>query len=64
MDVLNAALPYLQEGTIIVFDEFFNYPNWRKHEFKAFSEFIEKTKIGFKYISIGHTQVGLKIINL
>ena len=64
IEVLNAVLPYLMIGTVIVFDEFFNYPNWRNHEFKAFSEFIEKTGIEFKYISIGHLQVGIEIINM
>ena len=24
------------EGTVIVFDEYFNYPGWQHHEFKAF----------------------------
>lgn len=64
VDVLDAVKNYLQEGTIIVFDEFFNYPNWRHHEFKAFNEFIEKTGIKFKYISIGHLQVGIEIVKL
>jgi hypothetical protein len=26
-------------GTVIVFDEYFNYPGWQNHEFKAFQEF-------------------------
>lgn len=64
LDVLNASLSYLQKGTIIVFDEFFNYPNWKNHEFKAFNEFIEKAGIEFKYISIGHLQVGIEIVEL
>lgn len=63
-DVLNVIYPYLQKGTIIVFDEFFNYPNWRNHEFKAFNEFIEKNRIEYKYISIGHLQVGIEIVKL
>jgi hypothetical protein len=37
----------LTRGTIIVFDEYWNYPGWRNHEYKAFSEFVAKT--GFKY---------------
>lgn len=38
-------------GTIIVFDEYFNYPFWREHEYKAFNEFIESTGYGFEYIA-------------
>lgn len=26
-------------GTVIVFDEYLNYPGWQNHEFKAFQEF-------------------------
>src|SRR6185437_8379818 len=37
-------------GTIIVFDEYFNYPGWRQHEFKAFQEFIQHSGRSYKYI--------------
>lgn len=29
-------------GTVIVFDEYFNYPSWQKHEHKAFTEFLKE----------------------
>jgi len=38
-------------GTVIVFDEYMNYPYWREHEYKAFSEFIEQTGRHFEYIA-------------
>ena len=28
----------IQAGTIIVFDEYWNYPNWQQHEFRAWQE--------------------------
>jgi len=37
-------------GTVIVFDEYFNYPAWKLHEFKAFQEFIEASGRRYKYI--------------
>lgn len=37
-------------GTVIVFDEFFNYPTWRDHEYKAFIEFVEARGIAFRYL--------------
>lgn len=37
-------------GTLIVFDEYFNYPTWRNHEHKAFMEFVQDKKLRFKYI--------------
>jgi hypothetical protein len=48
-------------GTVIVFDEYFNYPGWRQHEFKAFQEFIAATGRGYEYIGMsaekGHVAV-------
>jgi hypothetical protein len=48
-------------GTIIVFDEYFNYPNWRQHEFKAFQEFIELSRARYRYIGFstekGHVAI-------
>ena len=49
-------------GTIIVFDEYFNYPGWQNGEHKAFLEFIQDTGYDFEYI--GYTmieQVAVKI---
>jgi hypothetical protein len=41
----------LKPGSVIVFDEFFNYPGWRiDGEYPAFVQFIEETGKEFKYI--------------
>lgn len=37
-------------GTVILFDEYYNYPGWRNHEFLAFKEFVERTGLDFNYI--------------
>ena len=60
--VLTSLAERLQPGTIIVFDEFFNYPNWENHEYKAFMEFCEKFNVKFEYISIGYQQVAVRIL--
>ena len=39
-------------GTIIEFDEYFNYPNWQQHEYKAWQEFVKKFGIQYRYIAI------------
>ncbi|MGO9818623.1 MAG: class I SAM-dependent methyltransferase [Acidocella sp.] len=48
-------------GTVILFDEYFNYPGWRAHEYKAFQEFIASTGLSYKYIGVsaekGHVAV-------
>lgn len=50
-------------GTVIVFDEYYNYPDWLRHEHKAWLEFVEEREIKFTYfgfIRIG-TQVAVRI---
>ncbi|MDD2467290.1 MAG: class I SAM-dependent methyltransferase [Desulfobulbus sp.] len=39
-------------GTIIVFDEYLNYPGWQLHEYKAFQEFAKERKLEYSYLSI------------
>jgi hypothetical protein len=42
------------EGTIILFDEYFGYPNWRNGEHRAFTEMIERTGHTFRALAISH----------
>ncbi|MEO0413476.1 MAG: class I SAM-dependent methyltransferase [Verrucomicrobiota bacterium] len=62
--VLTELTPRIKSGTVIVFDEYFNYPGWQKHEHKAFMEFIEATGHEFEYIGFAssHFAVGVKIL--
>ena len=48
--VLTELRPRIRPGTVIQFDEYFNYPGWRQHEFKAFREFIAETGLNYEYI--------------
>jgi predicted O-methyltransferase YrrM len=51
----------IQPGTVIVFDEYFNYPGWRQHEYKAFQEFIVRSGHNYRYLGLaaekGHVAV-------
>jgi hypothetical protein len=38
------------EGTVIVFNDYFNYPGWKNGEYKAFQEFVENHRVEFEYI--------------
>jgi hypothetical protein len=40
----------LRPGCIIVFDEYFNYPDWREGEYKAFTEYLARSRRAFEYI--------------
>jgi Methyltransferase domain len=41
----------LQPGCIIVFDEYFNYPDWKNGEYKALIEFTAKSGRTFDYLA-------------
>jgi len=47
--VLNLVGPRLRKGSVVVFDEFFNYPGWQNHEYRAWTEYVERTGIAFRY---------------
>ena len=51
-------------GTIIVFDEYFNYPGWKQGEFAAFQDFIQRTSLRYSYLSYNQIgeQVAVKIL--
>jgi hypothetical protein len=59
--VFAALGPRIGPGTVIVFDEYFNYPGWRQHEYKAFQEFIAASGHGYRYLGFaaekGHVAV-------
>ena len=54
---------HISQGTIICFDDFFNYPNWQQHEYKAFMEFLDETGFDVEYLGYVYlnTKVALKI---
>lgn len=49
-----SVLKWLDErivgGTVILFDEYFNYPFWEHHEFKAFQEFVRENNVKYEYL--------------
>jgi hypothetical protein len=53
----------IKPGTVIVFDEYWNYPGWRIHEHKAFHEFLAWSKRGYSFLGFvpSHQQVGIII---
>jgi len=52
-------------GTVIVFDEYLNYPGWQHHEHKAFSEFIASTGRAYEWIGLvpSYEQAAIRILN-
>jgi predicted O-methyltransferase YrrM len=62
--VLDLLKDRIVTGTIIVFDEYFNYPGWELHEYKAFQEFVNANNITYKYLAFNskHEQVVVSIL--
>ncbi|MDR3144137.1 MAG: TylF/MycF family methyltransferase [Puniceicoccales bacterium] len=60
---LKPLLPLLRVGTILVFDEFYNYPGYENGEYRAFMELIVGN--GFQYTPLAfnahHQQVAMQI---
>ena len=53
----------ISKDTIIIFDEYFNYPNWQQHEFRAFQEFTNKHSVNYDYIGFTpQSEVAIKIL--
>lgn len=59
--VFDAFRSRIKPGTVIVFDEYFNYPNWQAHEHKAFRAFAESSGIDFRYVGYSIQQVAVVV---
>lgn len=53
--VLDGLAPRLATGTIILFDEYLNYPGWERHEHRAFQEMISRVGRGYEYLGFAST---------
>ncbi|HXR87206.1 MAG TPA: class I SAM-dependent methyltransferase [Stellaceae bacterium] len=61
--VLRTLAPRLKPGAVLVFEEYFNHPNWQRHEWRAFQEFIRDTGLSYRYLGFaqknGHVALRL-----
>jgi hypothetical protein len=48
-------------GTIIVFDDYLGYPNWKNHGIKAFLEFVAERSVTYEYLAYAKMQAAVKI---
>lgn len=62
--VLKELKKNIVPGTVIVFDEYINYPGWQQDEFKAWYEFVAKNKIKYEYIGYvsKHQKVAVRVL--
>ena len=52
----------ISSGTVIQFDEYFNYPGWQHHEFKAFHEFIARRDFQYEYLGYDRRNFAVAVI--
>jgi len=62
-EVLSAIAPRLVRGSVLVFDEYLNYPGWKQHEFRAFQEFVAAHSLRYDYLGFAsaHSSVAVRI---
>lgn len=51
-------------GTVIVFDEYFNYPGWKDGEHRAFQELRERKGLDCEYLAYARFQLALRVTGL
>lgn len=63
--IFNDLAAQIIPGTVIAFDEYFNYPGWQEGEFKAFQEFTGQHNIKYNYLTYNrkNQQVAVKILS-
>jgi ectoine hydroxylase-related dioxygenase (phytanoyl-CoA dioxygenase family) len=59
--VLRTLEPGLREGTVIVLDNFYNFPGWELGTYKAFQEFVRDRARGFDYLGRSPRQVAVRL---
>ncbi|RBY91744.1 class I SAM-dependent methyltransferase [Blastococcus sp. TBT05-19] len=61
--VLEALESRLRPGTVLLFDEYFNFPGWEAHEHRAWTEFVARTGIRFEYLgyTVDDEQLSLRL---
>lgn len=64
--VLDSLRDRLVPGTVIVFDEYFNFPGWQQDEFRAWQEFVAQNKVEYEYLGFvsSHQEVAIQITKI
>lgn len=62
--ILDNVGPRLRPGSVIVFNEYFNYPNWRAHEYQAWQEFCGANEVTYDYLCWGFYEVAVRLTSI
>jgi hypothetical protein len=63
-DILCGLSSAIGSGTVILFDEYFNFPGWEKGEYLAFKEFCKEYGREYRYLAYNqfHEQVSIVML--
>jgi hypothetical protein len=61
--VLDAFSAHIVPGTVILFNEYWNHPTWKKHEYRAWKEHCKAHGIEYEYIGYAsdHQEVAIRV---
>lgn len=64
--VLEQLGPRFVVGTVLIFDEFYNHPDWQDHEYRAWQEYVAASRLTFEYVAVtvDDEQVAVRITGL
>ena len=64
-DIFEIIGSHLKKGSIVLFDELYNYPKWEEHEFKALTEFLASSGKKVEYIAFNKNweQVAVRFLS-
>jgi len=62
--VLEHVGPRLVPGSVVVFDEFFNFPGWEEHEYRAWQEHLTRTgaRVAYEAYTSNDEQVVVRVL--
>ncbi|WP_171033071.1 class I SAM-dependent methyltransferase [Qipengyuania marisflavi] len=59
--VLETIAPRLTTGSVIIFDEYYGYPNWQQGEFRAWQEVCKLAGLKYRYLAFANMQAAVII---
>jgi predicted O-methyltransferase YrrM len=59
--ILERVLPFMAPGSVVVFDEYYGYPTYEDHEFKAWSEMRSRFELGVVPIAYSSRSAAFRI---
>jgi hypothetical protein len=62
--ILNNLKDNIVPGTVIIFDEYMNYPGWQRDEFRAWQEHCRMYGVKYEYIGrvSRHQKVAVRVL--